>query len=104
MLDKPRGLCHSGLRELPYIWSCHQASIGDSSIVGREPLWYSRRDPLHRRNPRSLKNLAILAGGYFLTGGCFWLAVSYGSQHDYVGVAFGICGGLFLGLGCVLLT
>jgi hypothetical protein len=72
--------------------------------VRRKRIRSSRRDPLNRQNPRSCRNLATLAGGYALTGAAFLVAVQYASQHDYGGVAFGVCSGVFFGLGCVLLT
>ena len=92
------------LKELSQIWRCQQRGFGDNSNVRRQPKWFSRRDLFQRGNPRSLTNLVKLAGGYLLTGACFWIAVTYGSEHDYGGVAFGICSGLFFGLGCVVLT
>lgn len=98
LLDNASALWHNGPQE----WQ--QNSIALSEKHRRlHPVPHDITPPC-RRTRRSLKRLTSLAGGYLLTAASFLLAVMGVVQRTYSVTVFGICAGVFIGLGCVLLT
>jgi hypothetical protein len=102
MLDKSSALWHSGKPYNPeHIKNTSLRCIGD--CINMDPMSHEAEVP-PRQNLRSLKSLARLAAGYLLTASCFWIAFEGVVQNSYGVTGFGLCSGLFFGLGCVVLT